>query len=240
MKTRLVLLLVTVTGLSSMFLFAKKTQPTDRTNTHNASNVETSTVSNLNTAVSVSANENVSGITNTMKPKPTVVVPVSGFFDRSTKKPFGMYITPQDSPVQPEKFTGYHTGVDAETTPDEQTVDVPVYAIADGTVVLAGHVNGYGGVMMIRSVAANETITALYGYLRIASFTFKNGDHVNIGDQIAVLGTGFSSETDGERKHLHFGILKGASTNVRGYVQSQTELNAWYDPVAWLQQHGAT
>jgi hypothetical protein len=30
------------------------------------------------------------------------------------KKPFGIYITPENSPVQPENFTGYHTGIDVE------------------------------------------------------------------------------------------------------------------------------
>jgi len=43
-----------------------------------------------------------------------LVLPVNQFFARITKKPFGVYITPETSPVQPEKFTGYHTGVDVE------------------------------------------------------------------------------------------------------------------------------
>src|SRR4051812_44989022 len=58
--------------------------------------------------------------------------PVAGFLSRVTKKPFGIYITPSNSPVQPEKFTGYHTGADAEY--GEVTADVPVYSVASGTV----------------------------------------------------------------------------------------------------------
>src|SRR5579863_6635904 len=41
--------------------------------------------------------------------------PISGGLSRVTKKPFGIYVTPQNSPVQPEKFTGFHTGIDFET-----------------------------------------------------------------------------------------------------------------------------
>lgn len=197
----------------------------------------TNGTTNVNTPVP--ANENVNTIANTVEPKPDVVVPVQGFFDRITKKPFGIYITPKTSPVQPEKFTGYHTGADAETTPEEQTVDAPVFAMTSGTVTLAGHVNGYGGVIMIRSEIENETVTVLYGHLRIASLLFKAGEHVNVGDHIANLGAGYSAETDGERKHLHLGILKGASTNVKGYVQTKPELSGWYDPVVWLKEHSA-
>ena len=35
-------------------------------------------------------------------------------YPRITKKPFGIFITTQNSPVQPERFSGYHTGVDVE------------------------------------------------------------------------------------------------------------------------------
>lgn len=171
-------------------------------------------------------------------PKPSVVTPITDFFNRVTKKPFGIYITLKTSPIQPEKFSGYHTGADAETTPAEKDSDVPIAAIADGTVVFAGHVNGYGGVIMIEHKVNGETITALYGHLRITSFTIKKGAAVTVGKNIAVLGTGYSSETDGERKHLHFGIIKGASINYKGYVQTPSGLTAWDDPVTWLTTHG--
>src|SRR5438105_4096773 len=54
------------------------------------------------------------------KSDPKLTPPIGNSLSRVTKKPFGIYITPQNSPVQPEKFKGYHTGVDFETTADEQ------------------------------------------------------------------------------------------------------------------------
>lgn len=197
-------------------------------------------VINTNLPVPVT-NETISSVNANAAPVATisVVVPMKDFLTRVTKKPFGIYITPKTSPIQPEKFTGYHTGADGETTAAESTIDVPIYSIGDGTVVFAGHVNGYGGVLMIRSTINKETVTILYGHLRLTSFQVKNGQAVKMGAQIAVLGTGYSSETDGERKHLHLGIIKGAVINYKGYVQQKSDLSGWDDPVAWLTSHGA-
>ncbi|HSX24767.1 MAG TPA: hypothetical protein VLG69_02270, partial [Candidatus Andersenbacteria bacterium] len=77
-----------------------------------------------------------------------LVDPVKDFKQRVTKKFFGTYVTPNNSPVQPEKFTGYHTGADAEY--GDVAEDVAVYAIADGTVLLARWASGYGGVIAIQ------------------------------------------------------------------------------------------
>lgn len=186
--------------------------------------LNTSTEDNQNTA-----------IVNTAPETPSEVdFPIANFYDRITKKPFGIYITPKTSPVQPERFQGYHTGVDAETTSTEQTSDIPVFSVADGTVVLARYVSGYGGVIMIRHVINGTTSTTLYGHLRQSSFSISVGSTVKKGQRIAVLGTGGTSETNGERKHLHFGVLKGSSTNVKGYVSTKNQLSSWEDPVAWL------
>lgn len=172
-------------------------------------------------------------------PRAKVVVPIGGLVGRITKKRFGQYITPQNSPVQPEKFTGYHTGVDAETGEDEKTADVQVVAIADGTIVFAGHVDGYGGLLAIRVKVDEETATAVYGHIRLSSVTKKRGESVGAGEPLAVLGTGYSAETDGERKHLHFGLVRGAALDYRGYVQKSPALTGWQDPAAWLSAHGA-
>lgn len=99
-------------------------------------------------------------------------------------------------------------------------------------------VSGYGGVVMIEHTVEGETVTALYGHVRLSSVSKKVGDPVSKGEKIAVLGTGFSSETDGERKHLHFGLLKGSSTNLRGYVSTEAELAPWVDPVGWFHNQG--
>ncbi len=199
-----------------------------------------SNVNNANAAMNASIANNV----NTAAPANVnatakIVLPIAGFYDRVTKKPFGIYITSKTSPVQPERFSGYHAGADAETTSAEQSIDVPVYSIADGTVMYVNYVSGYGGVVMIQYDVNGETVTALYGHVRSSSVTAKKGDAVTSGQQIAVLGTGYSAETDGERTHLHFALLKGASTNVKGYMPQQSQLSAWYDPVQWLRDREA-
>lgn len=195
---------------------------------------------NINQSISQSINQSneqlVNQTVNANTPVNKVVYPINGFSNRITKKQFGQQITPQTSPVQPERFSGYHTAADAETTEAEQTSDVPVYSIAEGTVKLVRDVNGYGGVIMVQSEIEGETVTALYGHVRLSSISKKVGDSAAKGEQLGVLGTGFTEETDGERKHLHFGLVKGASTNLRGYATNQAELEAWLDPVEWLSE----
>ncbi len=155
--------------------------------------------------------------------------PVDQFKSRVTKKPFGIYITPATSPVQPEKFTGYHTGVDVEY--QDVVADVPVHAIADGMVVLSRTASGYGGVMVIRHAIDSKQTLVVYGHLRATSMKGV-GVAVKQGDAIAVLGTGYSSETDGERRHLHFGVLAGSTIDIKGYVQTKAELSGWVDPLS--------
>ncbi len=235
----MVIIAVSLAGVLTLWL-TKKPAIAPMKNINQSTN--TSTVSPANTNAPDSANTNISPpiIANaSVTPTPAVVVPMADFYSRVTKKPFGIYITPATSPIQPEKFTGYHTGADAETTATEQKIDVPISAIANGTVVFAGHVNGYGGVIIIEHKIGTEKITALYGHVRQSSILVKVHDQVHPGDRIAVLGTGYTSETDGERKHLHLGILKGYVINYKGYVEVQSALSAWHDPVAWLKAHGA-
>jgi murein DD-endopeptidase MepM/ murein hydrolase activator NlpD len=166
--------------------------------------------------------------TNNQQLTTIFALPVGNYKTGQTKKHFGQYITPATSPVQPERFTGYHTGVDIEQVQDN--TDVSVYAVSDGTVRFVSTVSGYGGVIVIQFSYQNQTYTALYGHLRIASATVKNGDKVTKGEKLAVLGAPYSSETDGERKHLHFAIHKGSSVVLLGYVQNQSELSSWIDP----------
>ncbi|MDP2874527.1 MAG: M23 family metallopeptidase [bacterium] len=156
-----------------------------------------------------------------------LVEPVSEFKQRITKKPFGIYITPNNSPVNPERFTGYHTAVDVEF--DDVAGEVPVRAIADGKVLYSNLGSGYGGVMSVRHQIGTETITAVYGHLKPDSM-LTVGTEVKKGQQLGILGQGYSDETDGERKHLHFGIHKGAEVNLHGYVATKEELVGWEDP----------
>jgi len=160
--------------------------------------------------------------------------PIGGGLSRVTKKGFGLYVSPGHSPVSPEKFTGYHTGIDFETTPAEQAIDVPVYAACAGKLLLKKYASGYGGVAVQSCVLDGQNATLIYGHLRLSSIIPNVGDKLKPGQQIAVLGTGYSSETDGERKHLHFGIHKGTEINILGYVQKQNDLSSWEDPTQFL------
>ena len=169
------------------------------------------------------ATSNTSAPTSTTQSQ--YALPIANFLTGQTKKVFGQYITPQNSPIQPEKFTGYHTGVDIEE--DQNDVDVPVFAISDGTVKFSGKVSGYGGVLIYETTINNETVTILYGHIRLSSATKSVGEEVSKGDKLAVLGSPYFSETDGERKHLHFSIHKGSAIEYRGYVQNQSELSNW-------------
>lgn len=158
--------------------------------------------------------------------------PIDEFTSRITKKPFGIFITRENSPVQPERFSGYHTGVDVEYE-DKPDVPIPVYAIAPGRVVHSGRAAGYGGVLVISHQIGNEIKLALYGHLDPSSLP-KLGREVSVGQQIGILGEGGTRETDGERKHLHFAIVKGQTVNLKGYVQNKQDLGVWEDPLSLL------
>ncbi len=159
------------------------------------------------------------------------IQPLDGAAERVTKKRFGTYVTPQDSPVQPERFSGYHTGVDYETFPEEANVDVPVRAVCAGPLLSVRTASGYGGVAVQSCERRGDPVTVVYGHLRLSSITAKAGDRLATGDALGVLGTGGSAETGGERKHLHLGIHRGADANVRGYVSADESLAEWIDPL---------
>ena len=154
--------------------------------------------------------------------------------ERITKKPFGIYITPAASPVQPEKFQGYHTGTDFEIFPEELKIDVPVKAICSGKLIVKEYASGYGGVAIESCSFNNNPMTIIYGHLKLASITSKVNDALNVGDTIGILGAAKSVETDGERKHLHLGFHNGSAINIRGYVASQSELSGLIDPCLYL------
>ena len=158
-----------------------------------------------------------------------LIEPVYGFKERITKKPFGIFITPDTSPIQPDHFTGYHTGVDAEF--DNVVEDVPVRAIADGTVVVSTWANGYGGIVVLKHTINNASLFAVYGHLDPARFLPLSTTRVKAGDQIGILGDGHSQETDGARKHLHFSLYTGDKIDFRGYVETKEELTSWLNPL---------
>jgi len=170
---------------------------------------------------------------NTVPPvvQPSVVAPIAEFKQRITKKFFGTYITPATSPIQLERFTGYHTGVDVEYT--DTNGGIPVYAFADGTVVRASTVSGYGGVLVIQHTVDGQALLSLSGHLNVKSLPAV-GTKVKAGEQVGVLGKGNTAETDFERTHLHFAIIKGTTVTYRGYTTSKAGLSPWLDPLSFF------
>ena len=157
-----------------------------------------------------------------------VVSPIGQADQRVTKKPFGIYITPKTSPVQPEKFTGYHTGTDLETFPSEANSNVPFFAVCSGKVLVKRVATGYGGVFVQSCTINNQSVTVIYGHVSLKSIEKNIGGSLSQGEQIGFLGHS-PDETDGERKHLHLGIHIGTAVSILGYVQKQSDLSGWMD-----------
>ena len=166
---------------------------------------------------------------NELSSKQIFISPLNNALSRITKKPFGIYISPTNSPVTPEKFTGYHTGVDFETFPIEQKEDISIVAICDGKLLEKKQARGYGGMIVQSCLLDNSPVTVIYGHVRLLSVKNSIGEVLRTGEFLGLLGTGYSAETDGERKHLHLGIHRGEKIDTRGYVQTEIELKNWID-----------
>lgn len=214
MKKNLIILGAILVLVLVSFLIYKKLYHFGKTS-------QSSNTQNLNTQNSDTQNSS----TQTSK----IVYPIADFKARITKKPFGIYITPQNSPVSPERFSGYHTGTDIEY--QDITTDVPVYAINDGVITLARTASGYGGVIILETEINGQKHSILYGHIRPSSLS-KVGSQVKKGEQIGLLGTEYSTETDDERRHLHFAVLSDNRIDLKGYVPNQSELSGWIDPVS--------
>jgi len=158
-----------------------------------------------------------------------LVPPIDNWSERTTKKPFGIYITPKNSPISPERFIGYHIGVDFEVFSNEQNTDVQIFAVCKGPLVVKKYASGYGGVAVQQCKLDNQDITVVYGHLKLSSVDASLGQQLSTGEKIGILGKGFSVETDNERKHLHLSIHKGKLVDILGYVQTSEELNDWID-----------
>jgi len=160
--------------------------------------------------------------------------PLKGASERVTKKEFGILITPATSPIQPERFQGYHTGTDFEIFPEELNQGVIVQAVCTGNLIKKNEVNGYGGVAVQACKFNEEPITVVYGHLKLSSINVGPGEEIGSGEIIGSLGADKSVETGGERKHLHLGIHKGSKVNLLGYVGSEPELSSWVDPCLYV------
>ncbi len=169
-------------------------------------------------------------IEETTKEDISFVSPLDTPEKRITKKPFGIRIDPKASPVQPERFSGYHVGTDFEILSGEEDKEVLVRAICSGEVTQVRNASGYGGLLTEECLYQGEKIMVIYGHLDVASISKKVGDTVEKGDVIGQLGDGMSSETDGERKHLHLGVYRGEGVSIRGYEDSESQMRNWMDP----------
>src|SRR3989338_3016181 len=79
--------------------------------------------------------------------------PIENAVNRPTPLSFGLYVTPDpdENPIDPpERFYGFHAGLDFEVSLDELEEDVPVFAACGGEVLYGGYAEGYGGVLVQR------------------------------------------------------------------------------------------
>ncbi|HBO17126.1 MAG: hypothetical protein UR69_C0002G0219 [Candidatus Moranbacteria bacterium GW2011_GWE2_35_2-] len=146
-----------------------------------------------------------------------------------SKKPFGILVSSENSPVSPEKFSGYHTGTDFEIAMEDSDKDVSVFAVCSGDVESVKIISGYGGVMVQKCTLNDEDIRVLYGHINIDKIFIKEGEYLPSGKEFAILADNASELSGGERKHLHLGIWKGTKIDVQGYVQNESELSKWID-----------
>lgn len=184
------------------------------------------------------------------KPSPAIVnplinaktglyYPLPDFASRISLNPFGRHFSSSSTPrsdypdrVCPNNtlYNGYHTASDLEVSQSEDTKQVPVYAIAGGTVRFAESARGYGGLIIIRFNYHWQSYMAIYGHIDIRTLRVKFGKEVKAGQILANLAPPCSIYSGNNRKHLHFGIHKGQSLDTRGYVPTSGQLNQWLDP----------
>lgn len=209
----------------SFWVFSKSKQvnPIDQTISIKTDS-QTSSTTESNTKASTSSSETPN------QPASLFTEPISDTAKRITKKHFGTYVEPGNSPVSPERFKGFHTGLDIETFPEEENQDIEVKAICTGELRQKQTINGYGGVAIQDCLFKNKPITILYGHLKFASIKSPIKKTIQAGETIGLLGKGFSTETSNERKHLHLSIHQGITIDVRGYVASKNQLDTWLDP----------
>ncbi len=128
----------------------------------------------------------------------TFTWPVPGWYRISSE--YG----PRTSPIFGK--TEFHTGIDIPAAYGES-----VLAAADGTVITAGWVRGFGNTVII---SHGSGLSTLYGHN--SSVTVSVGQSVRKGDVVAKIGsTGYSTGN-----HLHFEVrLNNSHTNPWAYLK---------------------
>ena len=158
--------------------------------------------------------------------------PISGSRNRPVALAFGMHVTPDadSNPiVPPERFEGYHVGMDYEVFASELNEGIPISAICGGSVLYCGFAEGYGGVLTQRCEINGEQVTVIYGHLDGEGLT-PEGAILSAGEQLGKLAPARSFWSGENRNHLHLGIHKGEVPDLRGYVQEPMELEQFMDP----------
>ncbi len=186
--------------------------------------------------------QNIAANNDLPKPVPVVEVkpaifinPIGNAVSRITKKKFGTKVSPTNSPVPNERFTGFHTGVDFEMLDkSELTKDIEIRAVCTGPLRQKKWVSGYGGLVVQECTLNGKSVSVVYGHFNIASVTMAVGTLLEQGQHIGILGTAYSKQTDGERKHLHLGFYNGAPADIRGYVPTKAGLAKWIDPCTYI------
>lgn len=108
---------------------------------------------------------------------------------------------------------GYHQGIDllgAQGTPE--------YAVAAGTVRIAGWHYGYGYAVVLDSVINGQTVSTLYAHMVEGGVLVSPGQYVEAGQVLGLMGSTGNSTAN----HLHFEV------RVNGGL---------VDPWAWLQSN---
>jgi murein DD-endopeptidase MepM/ murein hydrolase activator NlpD len=140
--------------------------------------------------------------------------------------PFGWRVHPI------EKTRKHHNGVDLWSSKEP----CEVKAFAKGTVLFAGasklkkpngEPNGYGYYITIRHMIDGKYYTSLYCHLKKNTFAVKEGDKVEAGQVIGVMGTSGASTG----KHLHWEIWKGRT---HGWT---ADGKGFLDPIEFVKLH---
>jgi murein DD-endopeptidase MepM/ murein hydrolase activator NlpD len=158
-------------------------------------------------------------------------LPIEDFYENQTVRRFGEFFE--------EPYRGFHTGTDVEVDSARADAPVPVYAMTDGEVAFSQFVKGYGGVVVIDHGEEEIPLYGIYGHLRLSDLSISLGDRVRGGARVGFLGDAFSVETDGERKHLHFGLYTKSPYELVGYVDDTDALSRWQDPTEFLKERDA-
>ncbi len=110
----------------------------------------------------------------------------------------------------------FHKGIDIADGAAKTELQ-PIYAMADGTVLVAGAVNGYGQAIYIQHEGGLLTI---YGHLD-SHMIVSPGQAVKKGQRIGRIGAGQVGTSTGA--HLHFQVeLNGNAVNPLNYVSPPT------------------